>query len=268
MTNTLISIAIVVAIVAVFATRFVLKHMRRKRARRAPFPDNWLKIITRNLPVYKKLPRELQAQLQEAVKIFLAEKTFEGYEGVVIDDEIRLTVASQACLLILNRKNNYYPHLDTICIYPSAFLEKDPGPDGRRHARIGESWTRGSVVLAWDHSKGDARNFHDGHNVVIHEFSHQLDQLDGSSDGAPILEDRSCYQSWANVLSKDYMKLRKKVKNRQRDILDEYGATNPAEFFAVASEVFFERPDAMKKKHPELFEELKRYYKVAPEEWL
>jgi len=134
-------------------------------------------------------------------------------------------------------------------------------------ARIGESWGNGAVVLAWDHVRGGASDFSDGHNVVLHEFGHQLDQGSGEANGAPPLEQRTTYRSWGKILGGEYKHLRDKVTRHKRDVLDFYGATNPAEFFAVATETFFEKPRELEKEHPELFEELKKYYSLDPREW-
>jgi Mlc titration factor MtfA (ptsG expression regulator) len=260
--NSIISVVVVLTIVAFFAMKPILNRRRRKLALATPFPTEWEVILDRNLPIFDKLNDDLKSQFRDLIRIFLAEKTFVGYHGVEITDEVKVTVAGQACLLLLNRDAGCYPLLSTIVMYPSAFVSGDG-----EGARLGESWTRGSIILAWDHSKGDARNFHDGHNLVIHEFAHQLDQLDGSADGAPILEDHESYLSWAKVLSSDYLKLRHKVEDRRKDVLDKYGATNPAEFFAVSSETFFEMPKKLEDKHPELFNELLEYYRVDPREW-
>ncbi len=270
----IIAVALVVAaLLYYFIGRPLLRSARRKKVMAQAFPDDWREILEKNVSIVKSLPAELRKQLEDRVKVFVDEKNFIGCNGVEITDEIRITIAGQACLLILNRPTKFYPHLYTIYVYPSAYVSKQEvrGEDGVSRVdegvRLGESWTRGSLVLAWDHSVGDAVNFHDGHNVVIHEFSHQLDQLSGDADGAPVLENRSCYQSWAKVLSKDYLRLRDAVLKHKKDVLDEYGATNPAEFFAVASEVFFEKPKILHIKHPELYDEFKRYYKVDPMEW-
>ena len=179
-------------------------------------------------------------------------------------DEIKVTIAAQASMLLLNRRPTYFPKLRTILVYPHTYVAKQ---NGRDSVRLGESWQNGPVVLTWDSVKGGARNVRDGKNVVLHEFSHQLDQEDGSADGAPILESRSCYATWARVLSAEYDRLRAKKKKFRRSVLNKYGATNPAEFFAVATEAFFEKAKQMKKKNPELYEELKTYYKLDPLEW-
>lgn len=136
-----------------------------------------------------------------------------------------------------------------------------------QQTRLGESWQNGPVVLAWDCVAGEAKNIHDERNVVFHEFSHRLDQKDGAADGVPILQSRSCYSSWAEVLGSEYAVLQGRVAKRRRSVLRRYGATHPAEFFAVATEAFLEKSKQMAKKHPDLYEEMKNYYKVDPVNW-
>jgi MtfA peptidase len=258
-----------------FAAQPLLRIRRRAQLRQKPFPEEWLKIIANNVPVYEKMPSELRVQLQERMMVFLDEKEFIGMKGVEINDEIRVTIASQACMLLLNRESDYYAGLYRIIVYPSAYqhTQMEQNEHGvmepKTVARLGESWTGGDVVLSWEHSKSGATNFFDGHNVVIHEFSHQLDQADGLADGVPTLGENSCYRTWAGVIHGGHRRLvQRSRKKRRRPVLRNYGATNQAEFFAVASEAFFEKPRQMKKKHPDLFQELKQYYQVDPEEWI
>ena len=228
--------------------------------------------MNRNVALYRYLPDSLKKELQGHIYVFLGEKTFEGCGGLKITDEIRVTIAAQACILLLNRKPTYYPTLYTILVYPGAYVAKKTTVVGMQHfeemtVRAGESWTRGEVVLAWDDVRQEAIDLAEGHNVVLHEFAHQLDQEDGKSDGAPILPKQSSYKAWARVLSKEYQDLRRKTLSGRLDIMDAYGATNPAEFFAVATETFFERPRQMKLSHPELYKELESYYGLDPLKW-
>lgn len=253
----------------------IARKARRVAVRNAaiakPFPPEWDEILRRNLPPYEKLSDEEREELQRDMKLFLHDKDFEGCGGLKLTDEIRVTIAAEACLLLLNRPARIYPKLNTILVYPSTYVAGGQGlfadKSEKPSARLGESWQSGAVVLAWSSVKQGAFNFEDGHNVVMHEFAHQLDQEDGNADGAPILEKRSSYSSWAKVLSKEYEGLRKKTKKHKRHIMDSYGATNPAEFFAVATETFFEKPVQMKKRHPELYDELAGFYKVDPSRW-
>jgi Mlc titration factor MtfA (ptsG expression regulator) len=175
-------------------------------------------------------------------------------------------------MLLLNRKALYFRKLRSILVYPHTYVAKTVSSNGTitvngQSVRLGESWQNGPVVLAWDSVTGGTSNITDARNVVLHEFAHQLDQEDGAADGAPILEHRSRYTTWARVLSKEYEVLQKNKRERRRSVLNKYGATNPAEFFAVATETFFEKPKQMVKRHPELYDELKSYYKLDPVEW-
>ena len=254
---------IVVLVVGWFVLKRLMRNARCRKWRRRQFPVEWIEIIEKDFPMYRKMPIELREQLHGLMNVFLGEKVFEGCGGLEITDEMRVSIAAQACVLLLNRKSRYYPKLRTIYVYPHTYVAK--GSEGKS-ARLGESWQNGPVVLAWNSVQGGARNMHDGKNVVMHEFSHRLDQEDGDADGAPILERGSSYRTWAKVLGSEYDAMRKKGW-RRKTVMNKYGATNPAEFFAVATETFFEKAKQMKKKQPELYEELKAYYKLDPLEW-
>lgn len=249
------------------------RKLRRRRLLAKPWPTQWEDILQKNVPFYKKLPADLQEQLHGLVQVFLAEKNFEGCGGLELTEEIKVTVAAQACVLLLNRPTNFFPKLQSILVYPTAYVAKGVQQHGwgvfveKEQVRLGESWHQGIVVLAWDNILHGARDVHDGHNVVFHEFAHQLDQEDGYSDGAPLLESGSHYQSWSRHLGEVYEKLQEAVAKHRETFLDQYGATNPAEFFAVVTETFFEKPGALKRKIPALYEELKKYYKLDPTEW-
>jgi len=236
-----------------------------------PFPEQWEKIVQKNVPLYNRLPAPLKEQLHGLVQIFVKEKKFEGCGGLKITDEIKVTIAAQACILLLNRKTACFRKLRTILVYPHTYIARTKSSNGMitidgHSVRLGESWQNGPVVLAWDSVTGGTSNVTDARNVVLHEFAHQLDQEDGAADGAPVLEHRSSYITWARVLSMEYETLQKRKSGRT--VMNKYGATNPAEFFAVATETFFEKSRQMKKNHPELYDELKNYYKLDPVEWI
>ncbi len=217
------------------------------------------------------MPADLQLQLKQHILVFLDEKRFYGFEGIKINDEIRVTIAAQACLLLLNRETNYYPKLKSIYIYPAAFITNHQRIDAagvmHENQRVlsGESWELGKVVLSWHDTKHGASIVGDGQNVVIHEFAHQLDQETGIANGAPFLGRQN--RCWSNVLLQEYETLRHQSARGEESLLDKYGATNPAEFFAVASEVFFERPVEMQKRHPQLYQQLHGLYQVDPAIW-
>jgi Mlc titration factor MtfA (ptsG expression regulator) len=185
-----------------------------------------------------------------------------------------VTIAGLACLLLLNRPSKVYPALHTILLYPGAFVaqRQDVGPGGvvtpYRHTMLGESWDDGRVVLSWDDVQRGAADWSDGQNVVLHEFAHQLDSESGRANGAPYLGSPASYREWSEVLERDYQQLRARAMYRQESVLDHYGATNPAEFFAVATETFFEKPYQMAQFHPELFAEFSKYYRVDPRLWM
>ena len=255
-----------------FIGKRVSRRVKRKRLSATPFPAEWKQIVQKNVPLYNRLPDSLKEQLHGLVHVFIAEKNFEGCGGLEITDEIRVTIATQASMLLLNRRATYFPKLHTILVYPHTYAARITSSNGTvtvngQSIRLGESWQNGPVVLAWDSVTGGTLNITDARNVVLHEFAHQLDQEDGATDGAPTLEHRSSYIAWARVLSKEYEALQKKKRKGRKTAMSKYGATNPAEFFAVATETFFEKAKQMKKKHPELYDELRNYYKLDPVEW-
>ena len=249
---------------------FSLKKWRRRRLGSRPFPYEWLTILERNVLYYRRLPLADKEELKRHILIFLGEKRFEGCGGLEITDEIKLTIAAQACILLLHRETDYYPGLYSILVYPQAYVapktEFLPGGVIVEGAdiRVGESWHHGSVVLSWDDVRRSASDIRDGHNIVYHEFAHQLDSSGGRRDGTPILRSHSLYIAWARILQKDYEKLRQDVSSNRDTLLDKYGAIDPAEFFAVATECFFERPGELQELHPELYNELKSFYQQDP----
>jgi len=248
-----------------------LKERRRQRVRAQAIPPAWRPILERNMPIFQRLPREDQTELLRHVQIFLAEKRFEGCGGLKLNDEIRVTIAGQACLLLLHRKTDYYPQLITILVYPSGYtayekrhLEGNVWQEGEE-GRLGHTGRRlGALVLAWDAVKRGAADPCDGENLVLHEFAHQLDFEDYGSDGAPALATRAEYLAWARVMSSEFAALRAADEAGRPTVLDTYGATNPAEFFAVVTEAFFERPCALRARHPQLYAEFSRYFRQDP----
>lgn len=246
------------------------KKWRRNWVRSRPFPVPWVDFLEKNVPYYRLLPDEDKKELQGHILVFLHEKYFEGCGGLELTDEIRVTVAAQACILLLHRKAGYYPRLDAILVYPGAYVARGREELWPGHyvevdqVRLGESWKTGLLVLSWDHVRRSASSPLDTHNIVLHEFAHQLDLENGLSDGAPLLPDPSMVRAWARVLGEDYRRLRKDAWRGRETLLDQYGATDPAEFFAVATECFFQKPLEMRTRHPELYEVLKSFYRQDP----
>ena len=245
-----------------------LKHHRREALRAETFPAAWREILDRDVAYVAKLAEADRAELEGLVQVFLAEKNIEGCGGLELTDEIRVTIAAQACLLLLHRETDIYPELETVLVYPHAYRAKSTKRDGgvvieSEDARLGESWTRGVVVLAWDHVASSARHL-DGDNVVLHEFAHQLDAEDGSMDGAPDLGSRARFASWARVLGEEFAELSARLHAGRGSDIDAYGATSPPEFFAVVTSMFFEKPAQLRKRHPELYAELAAFYRQDP----
>jgi Mlc titration factor MtfA (ptsG expression regulator) len=217
--------------------------------------------------------------LRGHVQVFLAEKYFEGCGGLKMTDEIRVIIAAQACILLLHRPTDYYPGLKTILVYPSTYVAqgKVAQPGGVvtefRGPRAGESWHQpgvnsraggGPVVLSWRDVQVGAADIHDGHNVVFHEFAHQLDGESGSVEGAPMLERRSGYLAWARVLGAEYRALIDDLRNQRPTVLGPYAAQSPAEFFAVVTEAFFEKSAELRSRHPEMYTMLADFYRQDP----
>ena len=246
---------------------------RRERLRRRPFPSGWRDILRRRMPAFSRLPADLQMQVKKHVQVLVAEKPFIGCAGLVVTDEMRVLIAAQAALLLLNRGAGYFDNLRQVLVYPGAFVvdRAEPGEGGLTHetrrALAGESWQQGQVLLSWDDVLAGAANPEDGHNVVIHEFAHQLDQERGRANGAPWLGRREAYARWAAVLQREFDALHQRLHQGSGGVIHPYAATNPAEFFAVVSEHFFEQPAALASSHPALYAEFARLYRTDPLAW-
>jgi Mlc titration factor MtfA (ptsG expression regulator) len=273
MVQTIIVFVIIGLIITGILVSPILIKQRRNRLKHRPFPPLWNAIIENNLPIYLHLSPAERRRLQGHIQVFLAEKQFIGCAGLQVTEEMKLAIAAVACLLLLNERGEYFPKLRSILIYPSTYFVNETVATGnyiveeRRVARLGESWTHDQVILSWEQVEQDTRNWRDGHNVVLHEFAHQLDQEDGKAEGVPILQRNSDYPIWAQVMAEEYQQLCNDVQRGVKTVMDSYGATNPAEFFAVATETFFEKPQQLLKKHPPLYELLQRYYQLDPVQW-
>jgi Mlc titration factor MtfA (ptsG expression regulator) len=248
---------------------FLLRR-RRERLRSAPFPAGWLAIIESNVPFYGSLPEVDRRELQDHVQVFVAEKNYEGCGGLELTDEIKVTIAAHACRLLLHRESDVFPRLITVLVYPSAYVVRSVEPiagggvlEGEQ-VRLGEAWKGGVAVVSWYEIGAMAKGLTYGRNLVLHEFAHILDMEDGASDGTPILPSREQYASWVAVMEGEYERLRRDSALNRYSVLDYYGAKNPAEFFAVATEAFFEKPTVLAKRHPELYAELRAFYGQDP----
>jgi Mlc titration factor MtfA (ptsG expression regulator) len=268
---------IVLALMGLIATGILVHPLlvkrRRNRCKQIPLPPLWQAIITQNLPIYTCLSPDERRRIQGHIQVFLAEKQFLGCRELQVTEEMKITIAAVACLLLLNEQGSYFSKLRSILVYPSTYLVQEKSFLGNYVveenwvARLGESWTTDQVVLSWEQIKRDTSNWQDGHNVILHEFAHQLDQEDGKAEGVPILPKNFDDSMWAKVMTQEYQQLCHDVERRVKTVIDSYGATNPAEFFAVATETFFEKPRQLLKKHPALYQQLQRYYQLNPVQW-
>ena len=237
-----------------------------------PIPATWPDLLARKVPLTTGLSAQERDRLLRLMQLFLREVPIEGCAGLEIIEESRVTIAAQACLLLLGMPYPRYTRVRRILVYPSSFVPKTVElPSSGQIVRTdvplrGQAWSSGVVVLGWDAVQGDTQVRSDGENVVLHEFAHMLDAEDGNMDGIPVLESSSAYRAWADILSSEFSEHLDRVERGEFTTLDPYGAENPAEFFAVATETFFEKPDHLRKARPDLYAQLVSFFKLDPME--
>jgi Mlc titration factor MtfA (ptsG expression regulator) len=248
---------------------------RRKKLAEAPFPPAWEEIVRRNVIHYCMLDAAERTRLQGLIQVFSAEKHWEGCGGLELTDEIRVTIAAQACLLLLGLPHDFYRNVLSILVYPSTVIppqrklghfETALAPLEIAHPIIGQAFRQGPVILIWDAVLSGSRHPEQGHNVVYHEFAHKLDMLDGAADGTPPLRDSDEYRDWVSICSREYLRLKHDAEKGRKSFLSAYAATSEAEFFAVATEQFFDQPFRMKEHAPDLYRVLNEYYRQDPAE--
>ncbi len=268
--------SIIIILLALAAIIWGIKRYREKARRnhlfQQPLSSDQISVLENNVPLYTRLPEESRQTLQGCINYFLDKKVFVGREGLEITDEIRLIIAANACMLIVNNRNRYFSGFETILVYPDTYIAKEVSYDGmvevhKDVARAGESWYRGPIVLSLTDVLRGSDNEHDSHNVVLHEFAHKLDEENGVMDGLPVLRESAHYKEWAEVLSQEYDEFLDRVDRGKNRVIDEYGAVSAPEFFAVATESFFEKSEQMRKRLPELYKQLQTFYGLDPAEW-
>ena len=248
------------------------KRKRRARLAARPLPAAWRELLEARVPLYRRLPAADREELHGLLQIFLAEKSFEGCGGLALTDEMRLVTAAQACVLLLHRDTDLYPRLDSVLFYPETYVaprvvEEDGLVAEGEEELAGESWAEGALVLSWSDIVEDLENPGDGYNVILHEFAHQLDDESGEADGTPLLPDRELAADWAEVMQREFEELQADLRAGRPIFLDDYGAESPTEFFACATELFFELPADLREEHPDLYALLARYYRQDPAGW-
>lgn len=249
------------------------RNFRRRRILAGPFPDGWEEILRANVRQHSLLDESMRQALRDRTRILVAEKYWEGCGGFTLTEEVKVTIAGQASLLLLGWDGPCFDHLKSILVYPDTYLapERETLPGGAvaesMSMRLGEAWYQGPVILAWNHVSRAGHRDEPGHNVVLHEFAHALDHADDVYDGTPTLETKEQYVTWRTVMTQEYRRLRRAAEHGRPTLLDTYGAENESEFFAVATECFFEQPRPMSKRHPRLYELLRDYFRQDPATW-
>ncbi len=246
-----------------------LKNRRRKRLVSQAFPAEWDRWIQHNVVCAGELSAEDYANLQAWVQIFSAEKYWEGCDGLKITEEIQATISAQAGFIVRGMGGYFYDHLQTILVYPQIVWRADHSARGgvvseEPTGRLGEALQSGPVSLVWPHVLQGGRGEEPGRNVVFHEFAHVLDWEDQFLDGTPNLASADLFQRWEQTMNREYQALVHATRRGQPTLIDSYGATNIAEFFAVSTEYFFGLPEPMSQRHPEWFGLLREFYNVNP----
>ncbi len=242
-----------------------LAKLRAENAMKKLSEEDW-GFLEEHARIATMIPEELKERFEKIIQVLVGEKNFEACgELEEVTREMKIVVMAQAALLLLGREHDFFPELRSVLIYPDAYQGK--GKDGDDQTRLGESWDSGSVVLSWRSVWKGGENPADGHNVVIHEFAHQLDQENDRADGLPVLRDRKAIGNWAHAFSEAFEEFCKDLDAGRPTVMDPYGATNPAEFFSVATECFFEKAKQLEKEHPPLYQQLAKYYGLDPARW-
>jgi MtfA peptidase len=234
-----------------------------------PIPSLWRSLVQSQVPLSRRLTPAQREQLLQKMQQLIHGCRWEGCAGLRLTEDMQVIIAAHACLLVLEHPGDPYPDLDSILIYPGTFRPRrfswTPSADSEEEGpALGESWRHGVVILAWDSALAGAADPGDGQNVVLHEFAHQLDTASGRADGTPHLPDATALASWSTMLERDFARLGQEVEAGTQGVLDHYGATDRAEFFAVATEAFFERPGELQRERPALYDALRGYYGQDP----
>lgn len=266
---------LLLALLAVGLGVFLIRRRGKQRAITAllakRLTEHQRAVLIREVPLVRRLPVPLLDRLEGKIHRFLDQVEFQGCNGLEVDEEMEISIAAQACLLIVN-SDIWYDGLSTVLVYPGAFKSTLARYDGyvvteEEVVRTGESWLHGPVILSWEHSQQGAYNERDGHNVVFHEFAHQIDAMSGATNGVPLLGQGQSFADWEAAFLTAYEAHVSRVSSGRRTVIDAYGAQNHEEFFAVAVELFFERPKALQREDPAIYAELRKLFRLDPADW-
>ena len=257
-------------VASVILYRSLARRRRHAMLLAMPLTAEQRQILAELVPITRHLPDDLRPALEGKMNLFLDQITFHG-NGIEVTEEMKLSIAAQACLLVVNSPS-WYDTLRTVLIYPTAFRSRHQRRDGyvvsdRENIVLGESWARGPVVLSWAHALQGGLNDEDGHNVVIHEFAHQLDDLTGSTNGIPVLRKGQDYAGWEKAMLDAYDTHVARVEQGRKTLIDPYGASGHEEFFAEAIVTFFEKPHALRREEPALYAQFAELLALDPADW-
>ncbi|KZN54177.1 M90 family metallopeptidase [Pseudoalteromonas luteoviolacea] len=274
MINLILIVFLVVFVVVYWYLNDIKRYFWHKKYQQQSLSRADKKILRNYMPIYRNMTDADRARLEQHIIWFLGEKRVIGRDGLQVTRPMSLIIAADACLLVLNQAWPLYPNVKEVLLYPSQYYAPQTNKDGaglvsyHTAVRQGESWPGGTLVLSWHDVLEGNRLPGDGHNLVFHEFAHQLDQQAGNTNGTPELPKGISYQHWADVLSRAYRQLKTQLAYQMPHVIHEYGATNEAEYFAVLTETFIEKPVELKQENPELFNLLVSYFRFDPRDWL
>lgn len=261
----------VALVIGVLVYRAVARKQRKVQMLESALTQGEHAILALEVPLVARMPTELRDKLEGKICLFLDQVTFQGCNGLEVTEAMELSIAVQACLLVVNT-DAWYDNLTTVLIYPSAFKSKGTRTDGyivteTETVRTGESWSRGPVILSWAHSSQGAVNAEDGHNVVLHEFAHQFDDRSGRTDGVPLLARNQSHATWVKVFREGFERHVVLTQKGARTVIDPYSATGHEEYFATAVEVFSEKAEALQEAEPEVYDQLLQVFQIDPAAW-
>jgi hypothetical protein len=238
------------------------RRRRRRKLLETPFPEAWLGHLERNVHAYRRLPEADRARLRDGLRIFIAETSWEGCGGLEVTDEMKVTIAAQAALMALGFEDFCFEHVQDVLVYPGSFVARDEYD--RLEERSGEAHCDGKVILSWREVLEETRTPALGRNVVVHELAHQLDMLTGWPDGLPPIADAGERRRWKETMDREREALAQCEARDRPSVLDYRGADDDVEFFAAATECFFQRPEALREERPRLYSLLSAWYRQDP----
>ena len=273
MVNGLLVLALVAFVVIYWRWPVIQNRLWQKKYQDYHLDEKQKALLLRCMPIYQKMTDADREKLERHIVWFLNEKRFIGCDGLKLNEGMKLIVAADACLLVLNKPWPLYQNVKEILLYPSAYYAPQTSRDSaglisyHNTIRQGESWPGGTLVLSWHDVLEGNRLPNDGHNLVFHEFAHQLDQETGKTTGTPLLTKESDYKEWGRIFSRAFNQLKTHVAYSMPHVIHSYGATNEAEFFAVITETFLEKPSELRHYDPEIYSLLVGYYQFDPIKW-